>query len=48
MNQKQKKFTRFWGGIAGILLGGFMIFYWHNNWGFIPLTIGALDLTWIR
>lgn len=34
------------GGISGIILGGWMIFYLKDNFGFIPAVMGMLLLTW--
>ena len=33
-----------WGGITGLILGGYMIFINQDNWGFLPSMAGALLL----
>lgn len=35
-------------GIFGLLIGGYMIFIWKDNLGFIPAIIGAFLLVWKR
>lgn len=45
-NKKQlKKVWRFWGGVSGLLLGAWIIFYLKYIGGFIPAIIGAYLLT---
>ena len=46
-NRKYKsEFWKFWASVSGILLGGWMIFKYHNNWGFIPALVGFIALLW--
>lgn len=44
----RKKFWSFIGGISGLLVGGFMIFYYKDNLGFIPAILGASLLIFRR
>ena len=45
MNKSQRRFWAFWGGISGLVIGGYMIFYLKDLRGFIPAIVGASLLT---
>lgn len=44
LSTSQKKKWSLIGGIAGLITGFGMIFFFRNNWGFIPGIMGALLL----
>lgn len=48
MRKKQKKFWSFVGGISGLIIGGYMIFYVKDNLGFLPALLGVILLIWKR
>lgn len=44
LTKKQKQQRALIAGIAGLIIGFWMLFVFKNNWGFIPAILGSLLL----
>lgn len=46
LNKEQRKRASLWGGMSGLLVGAWFLFFLKDNFGFIPALAGALILIW--
>lgn len=46
--KEQRKKTAFYGGIAGLVIGFWMIFIAKDNFGFLPAVLGVILLIYGR